>query len=198
MKQPSGSLIMTFTIIMVVAAIFVALFILIRPIQAGQAVLPGSVNVAATAQAIQSNNRQKELDATGQAQKTTWESQIAAQQQSMTEFDQTAQRQLEQLQAQHSQLQTQINQVTASIQTTQAKISELQQAISTDQAKFQAELAALEVKLNQHETELENELGLTQTELQAARAQLGGSQGTQAEEQDHGTNPADDSSSSSQ
>lgn len=172
MKRPARSLLTIFSIITCVAALLVGLFFLIRPTQAGQVVWGSSVNVAATAQAIQFDRRQAELTATAEVQTTKWQAQIAAQQQALTELDHNGQRQLDQQQSELNQLQGQIDQLAAQIQTTQVKIAGLKQSIKADQANYETELTVLAGELSQRELELEDQLSLTQSQLQAARTRL--------------------------
>ena len=173
MTRPSRT---TFTgfliVIIVVIGSLASLLFLISPTQAGQAVLHTSVNVAATAQAIQFQNRQAELKAADQAQKNTWEATISNERQALTDFNQNAETQAVQLQSDLERLQTQIDQVTADLQATQDRMFELQQAIDNDAVNYQSQLAALDQEMSQQENELRHQLEATSTALQTAYDEL--------------------------
>ena len=177
MTRPSKVIFIGFLIvIIVVAGSLISLLFLISPTQAGQAVLHTSVNVAATAQAIQFRNRQAELNTADQAQKSTWEAKISTKRQALTEFNQNAETQVVQLQSELERLQTQIDQVTADLQSIQDRMFKLQQAIENDAINYQSELAALDQEMSQQENELRHQLEATSTALQTAYDELEASQ----------------------
>jgi hypothetical protein len=184
--------------LVMVVGLLVSLLFLIYPTQAGPAVLRNSVNVAATAQAIQTDHRQRELEETRQARQAVWNSEIDDKEGALTTFEQQALTQTDQLHTELETLQDQIDQVRLNIQETQQQILTLQQAIDEEQVNYQQNLVTLEQEMSQTENELRTELEVTDTALTAARAELAnsGAPAVSGGEADNGvTAPADSGSS---
>ena len=99
--RDSKSLPVTSAIIVAIAICLVlSFFILTRFSRAGQSSLVMSVNVAATAQTIRTQNRQSEIEAALKDEQQTWESKIAQQQQTLENSRQEAQAEILQLESQ--------------------------------------------------------------------------------------------------
>ena len=157
--------------------LLLSLLILISPTQAEQTGLMNpSINVAATAQAIQFSQQQAELEATGQAQKTTWEAEINQLQQRTTEANQQAQTHISQLEAHLINVKAQMKQSETDLQATQARIAELEQAIQADRTEYESKLAKLESEMSQVEEQLKNQLDTASAQLQTAYEQAANSQ----------------------
>ena len=156
--------------LVMVVGLLVSLLFLIYPTQAGPAVLRTSVNVAATAQAIQTDHRQRELEETRQSRQALWNSEIDDKEEALATFEQQALTQTDQLHIELEALLGQIDQVRLNIQETQQQILTLQQAIDEEQVNYQQNLATLEQEMGQAENELRTELEVTNAALTAARA----------------------------
>lgn len=150
-------------IILLLSLIF-CFFILTNPTQAGQIDLRSSVNVAATAQAIQAHRSQIELEMAIEAQKANWEAEIARKQQLLAEFNLAAQNKLSPLETQLRDLHSQIEQADRAVEINRGEVNQLQEAIKNDEIGYQAELAALEAEVKL----LQDELEIAKAQLQAA------------------------------
>jgi ABC-type transporter Mla subunit MlaD len=160
----SGSLI----IIILGIGLVLSLLIIINPIQADRPGLNPSINVAATAEALQTDRQQVKLETTRQVQTAAWNDRLTEAQQKLTQYDDESSRHLSQLQAQLDDLNAQIEQARLDIEAAQQQANRLQQTIGTDKATYQDELAALETQLSQHEAQLRLDLQTTLDQFQAA------------------------------
>lgn len=170
------------------ALIGVTIFVLgfsavITPIQAGADNLMGvdvaiptlqlpQVDVEATAQAIQYQNRQIESQALMQEREAALQAQIEHSQQAIGELDSVSQAQLAKMRAELVELKAQIDQVTANNQATQAHIEQLQQTIQNDDAVYQNQLATLQANLTQAENQIKQETETVYAQLQAVYDQI--------------------------
>lgn len=171
------------------ALIGITIFVLgfsavITPIQAGADNLMGvdvaiptqiqlpQVDVEATAQAIQYQNRQTESQALMQEREAALQAQIEHSQQAIGELDSVSQAQLAKMRAELVELKAQIDQVTASNQATQAHVEQLQQTIQNDDAVYQNQLATLQANLSQAENQIKQETETVYAQLQAAYDQI--------------------------
>jgi transcriptional regulator of acetoin/glycerol metabolism len=171
------------------ALIGITIFVLgfsavITPIQAGADNLMGvdvaiptqiqlpQVDVEATAQAIQYQNRQTESQTLMQEREAALQAQIEHSQQAIGELDSVSQAQLAKMRAELVELKAQIDQVTASNQATQAHVEQLQQTIQNDDAVYQNQLATLQANLSQAENQIKQETETVYAQLQAAYDQI--------------------------
>jgi chromosome segregation ATPase len=138
------------------------------PLQAGRIDLSRSVDVAATAQAIQARKRQVELEAALQAQRANGQAELARKQQILAESNLAAQSKLSQLESQLRDLQVEVAEAKRAVGRGQDEITQLQQAIDGDETGYRYELAELEAGLNL----LRSELAETQAQLQAIQVEL--------------------------
>ncbi len=137
----------SFIILVLTLGLLVSLFILMKPYPTGQVGLLPSINVVATAQAMQTHRQQIELETAHQSQKATWTAELDKKRQELLLANRQGQAQLAPRQAQLSDLQAQINQTQANLQAMQQKITEIQQAIQVDEAAYQNQLTALKADL---------------------------------------------------
>jgi hypothetical protein len=142
-RKASLTLADNFIILALTIGLLVSLFILMKPYPAGQVGLQPSINVIATAQAMQTQRQQVELETAHQAQKAIWAAELDKKRQELLNAYQQGQAQIAPLQAQLSNLQGQINQTQANLQPMPQKITELQQVIQVDEAAYQNQLTAL-------------------------------------------------------
>ena len=164
----SGALLL----IIFLAALALSLLVLVNPIRAGQTGLRSSVDVVATAQALQAQHRQTELDAAARAQTELWEPQLAEKRSTLTQANQIRQTQVVQLQARVKNVQSQVNQTDEAIRAAQARITALEQAMQVDRQNHLDELAQLEQEKDRSEQAFEAQLEAAQAALQAAQAEL--------------------------
>jgi membrane protein involved in colicin uptake len=164
----SGALLL----IIFLAALVLSLLVLINPIRAGQTGLRSSVDVVATAQALQAQRRQTELDLAARAQTELWESQLAGKRATLTQANQAGQTRVVQLQTQLKNAKNQLSQADESIRVAQTQITALEQAIANDRQAYQAELAQLERDKHQSEQAFKAQFEAVQTALQSAQAEL--------------------------
>jgi hypothetical protein len=139
----------SFIILALTIGLLVSLFILMKPYPAGQVGLLPSINVVATAQAMQTHRQQAELETAHQSQKAVWAAELAKKRQELFQANQQGQAQIVPLQAQLSDVQSQINQTQANLQIMSQKIMEIQQTIQADEAAYQNQLAVLKADLEQ-------------------------------------------------
>ncbi len=123
-----------------------------------------SVDVAATAQAIRTHNREVELKTSLQIQQAAREIDIAKKQQALTTFNNQAQTQINTRQANLLTLQRQINQAEADLSAIQMEIAELQRGIQTDNAQL--------ATINSNIAQTTGDIATLQGQLQAAQAAL--------------------------
>lgn len=164
----SGSLIL----IVLGIGLVLSLLIIVNPIQADRSGLNSSIDVAATAQVLQTGHQQIKLETTRQAQTAAWNDRLTEAQQRLTQFDDESGHQLSQLQAQLADLNAHIEQTRLDIETAQQDVKRLRQTIEIDEANYQDELVALETQLSQRETQLRLDLQTTLDQLQAAPVTL--------------------------
>lgn len=167
-----------FFVVVLGIGLALSLFLLISPTQAGRTGLNPAVDPVGTAQAIQTRHRQDQLEAAGQAQKSTWEAEITRLEKTLAESNRGAQIQISQLEAQLITLKAQIKQTEAESQVRQGQIVDLQQAIQAERTQYEEKLASLESQMSQVEEQLQNQLEAASTDLQSAYEQLAGSQVT--------------------
>ena len=164
------------TALIVISAFIIMATSLTSPTQASQSTPEPSpllaVNIEATAQALQYQNRQNELEAAFREREATWQAQIAQKQQELTNLDQSAQAQINQLQADLSNFKSQIDQTSANIQAMQAHLTEVQQAIQTDETTYQSQVNKLQTELTNTQNQLQQQLEATNAQLQTAYNEL--------------------------
>jgi capsule polysaccharide export protein KpsE/RkpR len=164
----SGALLL----IIFLATLALSLLVLINPIRAGQSGLRPSVDMVATAQAIQAQHRQTELDSAARAQNDLWEPQLVEKRNTLAQANQTRQTQVVQLQTQLKNVQSQLSETDNTIRVAQAQIAALEQTMQVDRQNHQDELAQLEQEKDQSEQAFKTRFDAVQAALQTAQAEL--------------------------
>jgi len=166
------------TLITLSLGLLLGLFILISPTQARQVGLSPkpAIDVVATAQAIQAQHQQTELEAAGQARQTAHQTEIAVLEQTLADTKRQAQTEISQLEAHLISLNAQIKESETRLTALQSQIAELQQTIQADQTQYEADLAALEQEMARLEAELQDQIAAASAELDETYAQLAAAQ----------------------
>lgn len=191
------------TVIVATAIVIGMLSVLVTPTAADQAQPePVVENVPALPSQPVDFEAAQQVEATIQAREGALQEQISQRQAALAELDQTAQAQINQLQAQLIDLQSQIDQTTANLPTLQANAAALQQAIQQDEVTFQAEMSRLADTEQQLRGQLEagqaqlnlayNELAQRQAAAAAVVNSSGGGRSHDDDDDDHERHDDDD------
>ena len=161
----------------ILLTIFVLIFLSLSIVVTSARANPGNllvpkIDVEATAQAIQFENKRVEIEAAAQKRLASIQAQIDQRQQTLAELNHSNEAEITQLQTQVSNLQTQIEQARAETQQLQTTITQLEQTIKDDEAASQKELADEQFGMQQKETLLQNDLQSVSDQLQVVYGEI--------------------------
>lgn len=164
----------TITLVIVASAIILGLFGLSTAFAGSRGVnlISPRVDVAATAQIIQFQNKQAQLEQAFEQRLEALRSQISQTQQALDDLNRSVEAQTSTYNNQLTVLQEQVAQKQGTVQRLQANLISLKQDIITDEEQFDAEMAVLKGEMEQAEAGLLAELQSVNQQLQAAQVTL--------------------------